>query len=693
MVLGARSTLLLGAASCALIACGDDGPGALPADAGADAPAESRTVELVFDLSSTARFFDRPFPLDARRLDDGRPDLTGYPNPRRLAIVQSYIDLAQDTVDGFSPTGPIWMRFTGKLDASSLPTDPAATVADDSPFLLVDIDPTSPDRGERTPVIVDFRETAESFRPANLLQVLPVPGFNLREERLYALIVRDTVRSGEVGKPLAQSAGLLAALTGTAPPGELGERVSADFAALRAYLTERGIAPTEVIAATVYRTGDVTSELARLVAFARTTAAPSVDGSLRVIQNMPEYCALGGSFMAPQFQNGTPPFTSSGGALQYGSTGEPAVQRTERVPFVVTVPKRVMPATGFPLVFYVNGTGGNTRQIIDRGTSSGGPPAAGTGPAQLMARRGWAASGVAGVLTAERIGEVAAGGGYVVYNLQNPRALRDNFFQMTIEHVLYRRLLLALRISPSLCDGVDASAAGDGMVQYDASKLVVMGQSLGSYLGGMLAALDDGYKGAILTGAGGSWIEFVFGVRSPHLEPVAGALVGLQPGESLDRFHPMIAAFDLGAGPADNTHYHDNILRRPFAGHTPPHVLVIEGNDDDNIGENLQRALVAAIGVDLVGTDVGPADERIEGAIALAGHSVRAPPVSNNVMTPAGLRTAGVVRYIPDSDDGGHYVTFQLDGPKHQYGCFLESLNATGTPVIVAPAAEAAPCE
>jgi len=42
---------------------------------------------------------------------------------------------------------------------------------------------------------------------------------------------------------------------------------------------------------------------------------------------------------------------------------------------------------------------------------------------------------------------------------------------------------------------------------------------------------------------------------------------------------------------------------------------------------------------------------------------------------------------------GGHYVTFQLEPPMHQYGCFVETLYATGTPVIVAGTTADAPCE
>lgn len=305
---------------------------------------------------------------------------------------------------------------------------------------------------------------------------------------------------------------------------------------------------------------------------------------------------------------------------------------------------------------------------------------------------------MAGILTEERL--TGSSGGYLFYNFFNPIAMRDNFRQSLIEHILFRKLVLNVRLDPSSCPGVDASAATDGLVRYDPSQRVVMGQSLGSYLSGMLATIDPGWRGAILTGAGGSWIEFPFGARSPNLEQLARTVLGVPATRPLDRWHPGLALFDWAVGPSDNTHYVDEILRDPTRegrrpDFDPPHVLVIEGDDDDNISTGLQRALNAAIGTDLVGEDVGAPEDRILPWIELAGHSALPPPVRGNHPTSAGPRTAAVVRWLPDVDDGGHYVTFQLDGPKHQYGCFLQTLlsDPEGIPRVVAGTTLDGPCD
>jgi hypothetical protein len=675
--------------------CGGDTT-AGPGDGGDGDAAPSGPVRLVFSLADDAEFYDRPFPLETRRRADGRPDLAAFPNPRANELVQAYIDWAQRIADGFSPSGPIWFRFDGPLDPARLPSDPAQTVLPTSPILLINIDDASAERGRLTPVEAAVQQEETPFRPANLLQVLPVPGFNLLERTLYAVVVRTAVGSGDPARPLETAPVLLDLLEDRTPSGTGGAELREVFAPLRAWLASAPLAARDVAAATVFRTGTVTAALRRAVEATAALPPPAPAAGPTLLLELPEYCAYEGTWSPPQYQEGTPPFEETGGTMIFDATGAPVEQWLDTAPFVVAVPKRTMPATGFPLLFYVHGTGGVARQVLDRGTTApdGTPPAEGTGPAQRAAVRGWGASGYAMPIAPERVGEVESMGGFAMYNFFNPPTLRDNFLQAVLEHVLFRKLVLALRLDASDCPGVDPSAAPDGLVRYDPDRVVVMGQSLGSYVGGLLAAIDPGYQGAILTGAGGSWIEFPLGVETPvNLAELLASAVHLPSVETLDRFHPILAIFDLGCGASDNTHYLDEILRRPPAGFDPPHVLVVEGDDDLFIGPGLQRALNAALGTDLAGPDVGPADRRIEAAVRLAGGRVLDPPVTGNLETPAGPRTGAVVRYLPDAEGAGHYVTFQLEAPQHQWGCFLETLAEDRAPTIVAGTTRDGPCD
>src|SRR5207302_1586817 len=116
-------------------------------------------------------------------------------------------------------------------------------------------------------------------------------------------------------------------------------------------------------------------------------------------------------------------------------------------------------AKGFPLYFWVHGTGGNASQVIDRGRMPAPniEPPLGSGIASNVAPVGWATACAAGPLSPTRIGFLSAQG-YIAYDFFNPVAMRDNFAQMILEMVLFRRLLLDLRIDPALCPGTDASA-------------------------------------------------------------------------------------------------------------------------------------------------------------------------------------------------------------------------------------------
>jgi hypothetical protein len=271
----------------------------------------------------------------------------------------------------------------------------------------------------------------------------------------------------------------------------------------------------------------------------------------------------------------------------------------------------------------------------------------------------------------------------MAYNFLNAVAMRDNFRQMLFEQVQFKNLLLSLRIDPALCPGTDASASVDGKVRFDPDHLVVQGQSLGSYLSGMLAATQPCWKGAILSGAGGSWIEFPFGPTDPITLKTWVEFLTLPGGEQLDRFHPLLLGFDLACGPADNTHYLPHVLREPLPGHVPPQVLVVEGYKDLQVPTNLQRALVLALGVDLAGPDVGPIPSDGLTSILPIGNLRQLPyPASLNVTTPQGPRTGVAVRYHDDGIREGHYVIFQLDAPKRQVTDFLDGISSGTAPVV-----------
>ena len=661
-------------------------------------------------------FFDLPFPLDARRRANGAPDLSGLPVPRRTrwmplprkkTFLQRAWKLAEEETCGYSPSGAIYFRFDGALRHPG--EDPLLRTRPGSPVLLVDIDPASPEHLRRHPALVAITEAADSMRPAHLLQLLPVPGLDLRPGTRYAaLVLRELGAPG--GLRLTTHPALLQLLRGERPAGRRGAELQRALAPLAEALPRLGLRPEDVAAATVFTTGDPAGRLIRQVSHVARQAPPRVE-RLEVRREVQSevFTALRGTYRVPQYQEGVAPYVIGGfvprwlsrlgigrltigrilgdGSQRLDRAGMPVEVRTAKTEFQLSIPRGKMPRDGFPLYFYVHGTGGSPREAIDRGRKSVKdqqlPP--GLGYARLVGQEGWATACVATGFSPDRIGWRAADG-YLAYNFLNPVAMRDNFLQMVLELVHFRNLVLGLTIDPALCPGTDASAAPDGKVRFDPRVVVVSGQSLGSYLSGILAATLPGWRGAILTGAGGSWIEFPFGPKDPMDMSKVLSNLSLPRGERLDRFHPLITVFDTALGPADNAHYWRHVVREPLPGHVAPHVLVIEGEEDLQVALNTQRALVLGIGVDLAGPDAGqgPA-QQLTPVLEWAGLRQLDYPVRGNRTLPDGSRrTAVVVRYPADSVQlDGHYVAFQLLEPQRQVVEFLRGIRAGEVPTVI----------
>lgn len=655
-------------------------------------------VEMVLDLSGDGKLFDAGFPTDLRLLDDGHLDLAGYPRAGH-ALTDHYVEVIEEDTLGWPPVMPLYLRLTGPIDAAALPSDPAAYESPGAPVQVIDIDPDSPERGRRFPLEVKPTILADRYRPEWLLQALPVIGIPLREATTYAFVATDDLAPSP-GFHLRANPALTDLLLGLDPGGAHGPRAVDVYAPLAALLALEGVAPERVIAATVWTTGRTSEELSRIAERLDAWPAPVPEAPLALALEYPTYCVLESSWRVPGFQSGTVPFYAArdGGRFEFDATGDPVPQQDRLSPFVVTIPKAPMPAAGWPLLFYIHGTSGTSAQVHDRGRDPGdGLREPGGGPARIAAGRGWAAAGMGSFLAPEHLSPEATVNGQVGNNLFNPRAMRGNYQQYVAERLLFRRLLNALEIDPALCPGADGSASPDGPMRFDADMQVIQGHSLGSVTGGSLAAVDPmGAQGLVLSGSGASWLESIFGPTDPLPTQTIVEVLALQlpPWERLDRWHPMVAFAELAMGTADTIHLLPRVLRDPVAGRFVPHVLVVNGYRDTLVTDNMQRAVVGALGVDLAGPEVGPfPDGQILPRILLAGGARLDYPAGANRLVPGvGPRTALAVRYPEDGIRGGHDVLFQLGAPKHQVGCFLEDLAAGRAPTVPEGVAEGGIC-
>ena len=677
-----------------------------------------RPVEMKMDLSggnpyssptlnsfNDGRFFHNGFPTDLRRsAQTGRIDLSDF--PRRLhPFTALYLDAIQNRIrpTGYPMVMPVYLPLTGPVDVAALPgADRDYTLAS-APIQVVDVDADSVEFGRRFPLQVSLTTRVDPYRPADLLQILPTLGVTLRPNTTYAAFVTAAapLRSGYTWQQNRQLEALLSpGLTNTGVPQQARER----FAQLRAYLQQQGIAAQQVMAATVWTTGDPTQPLRQGAQYVSTlpAAAPT---DLRLLSEYPDYCIIEGSVQIPGFQKGIAPYLLVSGDIEWNASGEPVQQYTRDGSFVVTIPKnQTMPAAGFPMLFYHHGAGGDADQVYTRGkylgtgvdiideTLTPSIKEVGNGPSQIAAERGWASAGFGGHLGVDHMG-VILGFGTFPYNLYNPVAMLNSYHQMVWERVYFRRVLNQLELPSELCPEAIPNPVVNGF-RFDADHYVVMGQSLGNWTASLQMAVDpDPFAGAVLTGVAGTWIRLMSN-RDELKLAISTGVINQLPINPIDDTNPFMMLLEWTLAGVDPVVHMDSVLKNPVK--PAPHILAVSGINDEGGYEPTQRPLLMALGLDLAGPDLGDDyDSTLFPHMAIAGSRALPYPVRANAAVPGqGNRTAVVVRYEnthrPDGD--GHHVAFDLDAPKHQYGCLLQYLAQDLAPWVGEGWQQGGPC-
>jgi hypothetical protein len=656
------------------------------------APDDSTIVEfdLTADLSQPERFYDLPYPSDLRLSSTGTPDLAGFPNPRPLALIDALRTVAEQH-PGFPVVPVAWFHFSAPV----APRDAEQVIpaAADSPILLVDIDPQSPELGRLFPTVATT-PMADDYVPDNLLAVAPRPGFVLTGGRRYAFVVRRALADA-AGKPLGVPPSFAALAQGAAPDGIPADRATAAkalHAPLWSALSMLGIAPTDVASAAVFTTGDVVADLATLstalrdkypIQIANLALAPGGDQS--------RFCELKGQVTFPQFQTGTPPFNNTGGLFEFTDGNLPKKQRDEVAPISITIPKSPMPDAGYPLAVYFHGSGGLSDDEVNDGPTlvMGGDPQPGTGPAYVLAPFGIAMAGSALPVNPERL----PGATETAYlNLSNLPAFRDTFRQGVIEQRLYLEALRTLTIDPSLLTACSGPSLPKGALAYrfDPDHLVAQGQSMGGMYTNLISAVEPRIKASVPTGAGGYWSLFIL---KTSLIANAAKLVGilLQTDAPLTFLHPAMHLLETAWETSDPFVFMPRVARRPLPKHPVRPIYEPVGKDDRYFPTVLYDAIALSYGHQEAGDIVWPTMQQALALDHLDG--ILGYPITDNRPSAGGGKYTGVVvQYMGDGIADPHSIYRQLDAVKFQYGCFLSTFLARGTPTVPAPAPLGSAC-
>lgn len=692
MAVSSKTFSVPGTAGLVLLLLGADGGGC-----GSSAtPPVDRGTTIRFDLGASSDFYASPFPSEHRRKADGHIGLDGFPNPENIGLVSQIVDIVERDADGFGTTSGVFFTVTSALDPKSLP-DMRTTLTPTSSVLLMSVDAKAVDRGVRYPVDVSFMEDGGPFGAPNLLALLPYQGVPLRPGTLYAAVVTRAVRDTS-GAELGMSAEIEELTRGRTPTG-MSEQVASLYRAALSELEASGIARAEIAGLAVFRTGNPTDTFVKVTEHALSQPLPEPTKPFEPAEVFDNFCVFETTIKIPTYQAGVPPYTSEGGGWTFDAAGDPIVQAEEEANFVITLPRAPMPEAGFPVVIFSRTGAGGERPLVDRGvreTPGGEAKVPGTGPAFEFAKVGFAGSTIDGPHGGLR-NVSASDEQFLVFNVFNPLALRDNVRESAVELVLQAHILESIEIDAASCPGL--TTPGGQPAKLDVQTVATFGHSMGASILPLSIAVEPRLRGAILSGAGSSYIANIIHKQKPlATNGFAKVLLEYPKDLPLTEFDPVMSLLQWAAEPADTQAYGRSILREAKEG-SVHHIMMVEGVVDRYILPPIANSTALSLGLDLGGQelDTGSAElapfAPLASVLDLGDRSAIDLPAQGNVSLPGGATaTAVVVQHAEDGVEDGHEAVFQSEEPKHQYRCFLQSL-AKGTPRIPTGQKGDGPCE
>lgn len=642
-------------------------------------------TEFLFDypkdgVFKTENFYDFPYPHDLRLTDKGRPDVAAMPAPKRTkqcslppsnnelvttllksinpdTYISDLVKLASQQANGFSLNPGIYMRFTRPLHKASIPP-PTATLTNDSPIFMLNIDTKSPKAGQRIPIRISPGYTSR-YLPGPTLVIRPVEGFVLQPKTTYAVVVLTSARDNEGWPlnthPLMQE---LASIPHFADPYK--EKLRSHYGPLFAFLKrpEGGsIQADRIAAATVFTTGDPISEMQTLYEFIQNMPAPKKDPLKIECSNnrsTTPYVTCTGEFESPEFQKGESPFLGKEtGTFEY-KDGKP-VYRMSPFRFTLTIPKRYL-ASGsitlrrLPIVMYAHGTGGSNRTFLNNGT------------ALALAKRGIAGFGIDQAVHGTRAGSLQLD--FLFFNALNLPAARDNVRQSALDYFWQVRFLNKLEVKHD-----------NHTITFDPKRTWFMGHSQGGLVGPVFLAFERNVNAAFLSAPGGFLIHTLLYKVEPK-DPIQILSIMryllCDEDQATNVFHPILALFQNFFDPADPVTYSPKVLDPKLR---PLHLLMTEGLTDGYAPPQVFEPLAVAMGMPMLGTQHQP----ILG-LQLQNTPQYQLPVRGNYVYPDGTRTTvgftqhKECKYNSGKDCDGHFVAFNNPNAIRNWQSFFQSL-------------------
>lgn len=658
---------------------------------------------MLFSWPERYEFFELPYPHELHRNADGTLDFSRLTSRAATSLVKQYFAMAMTSRYGhFSTTGATFLRFSAAIEENSLPQTWEKSLLETSSIVWVNVEPTSPHYGTRVPFRARFEVGKKGYIDENHLVLVPVEGFVMEPRERYAVLMTDRIRDHR-GNALTATT-LMQTMLQKNTPTRADPKMETQlkrawtlYQPVRDYLDHVGDdVAAHVVGATIFKTGDPSSTTQALRTVIDASDAPKlVEFEIKTGMGFDE---ITGTYRAPNFQNGNAPYASlnDGGAIQFSAAGLPLVAKEEILRFALTIPQGTMPAEGWPVMIYADGTGSDYRSFIENGLAAKFSNLASESHRATQDPVRYAVISVDPNLHGARIPK-GVSPEYYFFNFENPYAAVDNVHQAIADYYSLIKFVSSVAKQDWWRKGTR-----DPIAKLDTTRMAFFGHSQGAIVGVPFLTIAPEIKGAVLSGCGGGALYSLLEKEKPFaIKQIIEAFVG----EAIDEFHPVMQLVQQLLDSVDPMNYVKRLALSPSASQTAKHLFLSEGIVDHYTPNRTTEALALAGGIPLVGDlKYFTVDNRVPQPIAM--------PVRENLKTSLGNSvTAGWLQYrnaeelACQSDKAcssnvgyycdltvnrcridGHFVLFYENAAQAQYRHFLATLMMDdGIPTISQP--------
>jgi predicted esterase len=587
-----------------------------------------------------------PYPGDYLVDSSGHIDMSIFPNPDSKDLIDAYLAVVEDKIDGFSPGQTVYVSFNATVDVSGFDTDFLDT--NDSHVFMADIT-KGPHYGEQVPLVWKYQDEMIKFWPAHTLAVQPVGGWVLYEGDTYAFcVIKGLTTTG--GDEFEPTPGFQACINGdTSCPAP----VARAFEPLRKYLTDKNISTDSLIGCTAFTISHPRADLIKIREYINSHDAPDVEDMTKKSWTN-EYDLYEGHYTAPNFLHGDPPYKTDGGNFEFDEQGNPKVGYMEEMRFALTVPKN-RGSGPLPVAVVMHGTGGDYESFLRSSPYN---------PAKELSKAGIACIGIDEPLHGARSDPPLSADDTDLYsfNIFNPDAGRTVQRQSIADEITLLRMIKAGKFNTTA-------------FSFDPGKVLFWGHSQGGISGAMLFGVEDGFKGGVLSGAGAGLINALLDRKinvggMPLDAKQAVSIIFNIPQIDIDRFHPLLTMAQQVVDVSDPNSYTPFYFETWSQGGEPRQIFMTQGMLDIDSPPSVAEAMIAGAGLAVV----DPACE-VSLGMDLRDIQVLKPPVTKNIQ---GQYTAVVMQFCKY----GHFAAFNSKTAACTYREFMRELGLGNTPSV-----------